>query len=82
MGHDLAIIVMQNLFFIGSYGIDTDVIHLLALFEHQCCVHYLNTNVICLFILLDTNVVCLFVLITHESHAHDFCVQIMHDIHV
>jgi hypothetical protein len=28
MGHDLAIIVMQNLLFIGSYGIDTNVIHL------------------------------------------------------
>jgi hypothetical protein len=51
MGHDLAIIVMQNLFFIGSYGIDMEVIHLLALFEHRCCMHYLNMNVICLLIL-------------------------------
>jgi hypothetical protein len=25
--------------------------NLLVLFEHQCCVHCLNTNVICLFIL-------------------------------
>jgi hypothetical protein len=71
MGHDLAIIVVQNLFFIGSYGIEIDVIHLLILFEHQCCVHYLNTNVICMFYCLDTNVVCLFVLFTHEKHAHD-----------
>ncbi len=51
MGHDLAIIVVQNLLFIGSYGIDMDVIHLLVLFEHQCCVHCLNTNVICMFVL-------------------------------
>jgi hypothetical protein len=51
MGHNFAIIVVRNFLFIGSYGIDMDVIHLLVLFEHQCCVHYLNTNVICLFIL-------------------------------
>jgi hypothetical protein len=31
---------------------------------------------------LDMNVVCLFILFTHESHAHDFCVQIMHDVHI
>jgi hypothetical protein len=34
MGHDLAIIVMWNMFFIGSYGININVIHLLVLFEH------------------------------------------------
>jgi hypothetical protein len=34
MGHDLAIIVVRNVFFIGSYGINIDVIHLLVLFEH------------------------------------------------
>jgi len=34
MGHDLVIIVVQNLIFLGSYGIDIDVIHLLILFEH------------------------------------------------
>ncbi len=51
MGHDLAIIVVRNLIFIGLYGIDTDVIHLLVLFEHRCCAHCLNTNVICLFLL-------------------------------
>jgi hypothetical protein len=34
MGHDLAIIVVQNLLFIGLYGIGIDVIHLLVLFEH------------------------------------------------
>jgi hypothetical protein len=32
MGHDLTIIVIQNLFFISLYGINTDVIHLLVLF--------------------------------------------------
>jgi hypothetical protein len=36
MGHDLVIIVMWNLFFIGSYGINMDVIHLLVLFGHWC----------------------------------------------
>jgi hypothetical protein len=46
-----AIIVMQNLRFIGSYGIDIDVIHLLVLFEHWCCPHRLNTNIMFLFIL-------------------------------
>jgi hypothetical protein len=34
MGHNLTIIVLQILFFIGAYGIDTDVIHLSLLFEH------------------------------------------------
>jgi len=39
------------LFFISLYGIDTNVIHLLVLFEHQCRAHCWDTNVICLFIL-------------------------------
>ncbi len=52
MGHNLIIIVVvQNLLFIGLYGINTYVSHLLVLFEHQCCAHDLNMNVICLFIL-------------------------------
>jgi hypothetical protein len=34
MGHDLTIIVVQNLLFIGSYGINMDVIQLFVLFEH------------------------------------------------
>jgi hypothetical protein len=51
MGYDLAIIFMQNLLFIGLYGIDTNFIHLFILFEHQCCAHCLDTNVICLFVL-------------------------------
>jgi len=51
MGHDSIINVMRNLFFISSYGIDMDVIHLLVLFEHRCHLHCLNMNVICLFIL-------------------------------
>jgi hypothetical protein len=55
MGHDLTIIVVQNLFFIGSYGIETYVIHLLVLFEHQCRVHCLDTNVICMFVLFGHN---------------------------
>ncbi len=34
MGHNLAIIVMWNWFFIGLYLIDINVIHLFVLFEH------------------------------------------------
>jgi hypothetical protein len=35
MGHDiLIIIVVQNLFFIGLYGMDINENHLLVLFEH------------------------------------------------
>jgi hypothetical protein len=34
MGHDLTITIVRNLFFIGLYGIDIDVIHLHVLFEH------------------------------------------------
>ncbi len=51
MGYNLAIIVMRNLLFIGSYGIDTNIINLFILFEHWCHVHCLDTNVICLFVL-------------------------------
>ncbi len=52
MGHNLRIIVVQNFLFIGSYEINTNVIHLLVLFEYQCHVHSLNTNVVFLFVLL------------------------------
>jgi hypothetical protein len=65
MGHNLVIIVVWNLFFIGSYQIDIDVIHLLIFFEHQC----LNTKVICLFLLFKHGCYMLFMLFTHESHA-------------
>jgi len=51
MGHNFAIIVVRNFLFIGSYGINTYVIHLLVLFDHQYHVHCLDTNVIYLFIL-------------------------------
>jgi hypothetical protein len=51
MGHNFATIVVQNLLIIGSYGINTNIIHLFVLFEHRCCAHYLNMNVICLFVL-------------------------------
>jgi hypothetical protein len=51
MGRNLAIIVVRNVFFISSYEIDTNVIHLFELFEHQCHMHCLYMNVICLFIL-------------------------------
>jgi hypothetical protein len=36
-----------NFFFIGSYGIDTNVNYLFILFEHRCRAHCLNMNVIC-----------------------------------
>jgi hypothetical protein len=38
MGHNLAIIVMRNFLFIGSYGIDTNLICLFLLFKHKFCV--------------------------------------------
>jgi hypothetical protein len=60
MGHDSTIIVVWNFLFIGLYGIDMDVIHLLVFFEHQCCAHYLNKNVICLFILFKHGC-CMFI---------------------
>ncbi len=64
MGHDLAIIVVQNLFFIGSYGIHMDVIHLLVLFEYRCHVHCLNMNVICLFVLFRHDC-CMFIRVAY-----------------
>jgi hypothetical protein len=63
MGHNLTIIVVQNLFFIGLDGIDLDVIHLFELFKHQCYAHCLNIDV-----------VCLYMLFTHKSHGHNFCI--------
>ncbi len=51
MDHNLAIIVVRNLLFIGLYGININVIHLLVLFEHRYHAHCLDTNVICISIL-------------------------------
>jgi len=50
ISHNLVIIVVQNMFFIGSYGINTNVIHLFVLFKHWCCAHCLDMSVICMFI--------------------------------
>ncbi len=50
MDHVLAIIVMQNLLFIGLYGINMNVIRVFVLFEHWYCAHCLDMNVICLFV--------------------------------
>jgi hypothetical protein len=75
----MAIIVVQNLFFMGFCGINIDVIHLFVLFEHQCCAYCLNTNVICIFI-LNMDVIHLFMWLTHKSRAHNFRVSIMHNI--
>jgi hypothetical protein len=69
MGHNLAIIVVQNLFFIGSYGIDMDVIHLFVLFEHRRHVHRLDTNVICLFVLFKHEC-CVFI---HIVYTRKLC---------
>jgi hypothetical protein len=66
MGHNLTIIIVQNLPFIGSYGIDIDVIHLLVLFEHQCRVHCLNMNVICLFVLIRHGC-CMFIRVVYTQ---------------
>ncbi len=51
MGHNLTIIVVRNVLFIGLYGINMNVINLLVLFEHWYHAHCLDTNVIWLFIL-------------------------------
>jgi hypothetical protein len=76
MGHDLAIIVVQNLFFIGSYGINTDFIHLLVLFEHWYGVHYLNTNVICLFISFKHGCcMSIYVVYTQKSYTWLSCLN-------
>jgi hypothetical protein len=69
MSHNLAIIVMRNLFFIGSFGIDMDVIHLLVLFGHQCHAHCLDMNVICLFVLF-THGCCMFI---HVVYTRKLC---------
>jgi hypothetical protein len=44
MGHDLTIIFMQNLVFIGSYGIDLNIVHIFVFFEHRCHSHCLTPN--------------------------------------
>jgi hypothetical protein len=80
MGHDLEIIVVWNLFFIGLYGLNIDVIHLFVLFKPWCHAHCLNMNVMCLFIWFRHICWCLFVLFTQKNHAYEFHVQIMHDI--
>jgi len=64
-GHDLAITIVQNLLYIGSYGIDIDVIHLFVLFEYQCRAHCLNTNVIYLFVLFR-NKCCVLIYVVYK----------------
>jgi hypothetical protein len=71
MGHDLTIIDVRNLLLISLYEIDMNII---CIIEAQMSYAYLYY--------LKMNVICLFVLFTHKNHAHDFCVQIMHDIYV
>jgi hypothetical protein len=73
-GSRLAIIVMQDLLFIGLYKVDMNVIHLFVLFEHKYCVHCLDTNFNAYLYYLNTDVVCIFVLFTPKSCSHDFCV--------
>jgi len=76
MGHDLAIIVVWNLLFIGSYGINTNVIHLLVLFKHWYHAHCLDTNVICLFILFKHGC-CMFICVvyTRKSYTQLSCLN-------
>ncbi len=76
MGHNLTIIVVRNLFFIGLYEIDTNVIHLLLLFEHWCHVHYLDTNVICPFISFKHEC-CVFICVVYiwKSCTHLLCLN-------
>jgi hypothetical protein len=51
LGNNLRILIVQNLFFIDSYCLKMNVVHLFILSKHKCNGHYLNMNVICLFIL-------------------------------
>ncbi len=44
MGQDLTIIVVQILLFIGSYGINMNVIHLFVLFRHIYCMSICVVN--------------------------------------
>jgi hypothetical protein len=67
-GHNLAIIVMGNILFIGSYEINTNVIHLLVFFEHWCNLHCLDTNVICLFILFRLRC-CVFIRVVYTHRG-------------
>jgi hypothetical protein len=71
-GSRLSIIVVQNLFFIGSYGVNMNVIHLFALFEHWYCVHCLDTYFNAYLYCLNMDVVCLFMLFMPKNFAHDF----------
>jgi hypothetical protein len=71
--HEIIMIVVQKLFFLGSYGIDTNVIHLFVLFEHRCRAHYLNTNVICLFILFKHKC-CMSI---HVVYTWKLCTQLL-----
>jgi hypothetical protein len=72
MGHDLAIIVMRNYFFISLYGININVINLLVLFEHWCHMHCLNTNVICMFVLFRHRC-CMSICVVHTWKS---CAQV------
>jgi hypothetical protein len=62
IGHNLAIIVVRNLFFIGSYGIYMSMSFIYL--------YYLNIDVKCT--LFKHNIICLFMLIRHKNCAHDF----------
>ncbi len=73
MGHDLAMIVVQNLLFIGLYGINTNVIHLLMLFEYRCYAHCLDTNVISLFVLFRHRC-CMSIYVVYTQNS---CTQLM-----
>jgi hypothetical protein len=55
----------------GLYGIDMYAIHLIVLFEHWYHMHYLNTNVICFFVLFKHRC-CMFI---HVVHTWRSCTQ-------
>jgi hypothetical protein len=65
LGHNLAIVVMiiQNLFSIGLYYLDTNVIHLFVFFRHRYHADCLKMGNVCLFILSR-----------HKCGVHDICV--------
>jgi hypothetical protein len=67
---------VKLLFFISSYGIDMDVIHLFVLFEHRCHVHCLDMNVICLFVLFKHECcVSIHIVYTRKSYTWLSCLN-------
>ncbi len=71
LGHNLTIVVMiiWNLFSIGLYYLNMNVIHLFVLFRHRYHAHCLEMDNVCLFILYRHSVVCMTFLFNNTWHS-------------